>query len=90
MKNLKKFSIQVFFVRSCEEDVLIQSKSGAVDICAMHARARGASGRYAQEKESAEVCLEPKPVEACLKRGEEKKKDAKRQKRKSVTKNRYF
>jgi hypothetical protein len=36
------------------------------------------------------VCLEPKPVEACLKRGEEKKKDAKRQKRKSVTKNRYF
>jgi hypothetical protein len=47
----KKEFFQAFKFRSCEKDVLIQSKSGAVDICAMHARARGASGRYAQEKE---------------------------------------
>jgi len=37
------------FFWSCEKDVLIQSKSGAVDN-ALHAQARGASGKYVQEK----------------------------------------
>jgi hypothetical protein len=52
----------------------------------MHAEARGASGRYTQEK-SAEVYLWPKPVEAgILDRGKKRRKmqkDAKRQKKKS-------
>lgn len=50
----------------------------------MHAEARGASGRYTQEK-SAEVYLWPKPVEAgILDRGKKRRKmqkDAKRQKK---------
>lgn len=73
-----------FFSQSCEKDVLIQSKSGCRRLCAMHAEARGASGRYTQEK-SAEVYLWPKPVEAgILDRGKKRRnmqKDAKRQKK---------
>jgi hypothetical protein len=53
----------------------------------MHAEARGASGRYTQEK-SAEVYLWPKPVEAGIldrgKRRRKMQKDAKRQKKRVI------
>ena len=44
----------MFLFWSCEKDVLIQSKNDAVDN-ALHAQARGASGKYVQEKEYIEL-----------------------------------
>lgn len=59
----------------------------------MHAEARGASGRYTQEK-SAEVYLWPKPVEAgILDRGKKRRKmqtDAKRCKKMQKDKKKEF
>jgi len=61
-----------------------QSKSGAVDN-ALHAQARGASGRYVQEKEYKVTCLWPKPVEArFLNRGKKRKKMQKDKKERSM------
>jgi hypothetical protein len=64
--------------------VLIQSKNDAIDN-ALHAQARGASGKYVQEKEYIQrvTCLWPKPVEArFLNRGKKRKKMQKDKKRK--------